>query len=137
MVKTQSQETNSLVIHAKLAVLRSYVENEAILESIPLFRGSKCKQTKQKGSEDCYETISLPFYKIIVSFFFFFNQDVNKTSSNCAIIGCNLSKEHKLTQYKTQNGEPNYVDKFFFTFFQELPVQKLGDRHPNTIELAS
>ena len=33
----------------------------------------------------------------------------NQTGSNCAIIGCNLSKKHKLALYKTQNGEPNYV----------------------------
>ena len=81
----------------------------------------------------------LLFYKIIVSFFSFLCQDVNKTRSNCAIIGCNLSKKHKLTQYKTQNGESNYVDhKFFFNFYQELPpVQSLGDRHPNTKELPS
>ena len=51
--------------------------------------------------------IFLPFYKIIVSFFSFLCQDANKTRSNCAIIGCNLSKKHKLTQYKTQNGESN------------------------------
>ena len=70
----------------------------------------------------------VPFHKIIVSFFSFFYQDVNKTRSNCAIIGCNLSKKHKLTLYKTQNG--------FFTR-SYLPAQNLGDRHPNTIELAS
>ena len=40
-----------------------------------------------------------------------------------AIIDCNLSKKHKLTQYKTKNGESNYVDdKFFFNFYQELPT---------------
>ena len=49
------------------------------------------------------------FYKIIVSFFSFFCQDANKTRSNCAIVGCSLSRKHKLTLYKTQNGEPNYV----------------------------
>ena len=67
------------------------------------------------------------------------NKDANKARSNCAIIGYNLSKKHKLTQYKTQNGESNYVDhKFFFNFYQELPpVQSLGVRHPNTIELPS
>ena len=70
-----------------------------------------------------YGLIFLPFYKIIVSFFSFLCQDANKTRSNCAIIGCNLSKKHKLTQYKTQNGESNYVDhKFFFNFYQELPT---------------
>ena len=35
-----------------------------------------------------------------------------------AIIGYNLSKKHKLTLYKTQNGESNYVDlRFFFNFY--------------------
>ena len=94
---------------------------------------------KSRAARTVYGLIFLPFYKIIVSFFSFLCQDTNKTRSNCAIIGCNLSKKHKLTQYKTQNGESNYVDhKFFFNFYQELPpVQSLGDRHPNTIELPS
>ena len=51
-----------------------------------------------------------------------------------------MSKKHKLTLHKTQNGESNYVDhKFFFNFFTRsyLPVQNLGYTHPNTIELAS
>ena len=60
--------------------------------------------------------VFLLFYKIIVSFFSFLCP--NKTRSNCAIICCNLSKKHKLTLYKTQNREPNYVDhKFFFNFY--------------------
>ena len=47
---------------------------------------------------------------------FFLCQDANKARSNCAIIGCNLSKKHKLTLHNTQNGEPNYVDhKFLVT----------------------
>ena len=79
------------------------------------------------------------FIRLLSVFFSFLCQDANKTRSNCAIIGCNLSKKHKLTQYKTQNGESNDVDhKFFFNFYQELsPLQSLGDRHPNTIELPS
>ena len=45
------------------------------------------------------------------------------TRSNCAIIGCNLSKKHKLTLRKAQNGESSYVDhKFLFNFYQELPT---------------
>ena len=63
-----------------------------------------------------YGLIFLPFYKIIVSFFLC--QDANKTRSNCAIIGCNLSKKLKLTLYETQNGESKHVDhKFFFNFY--------------------
>ena len=65
-----------------------------------------------------YELIFLPFYKIIVSLFSFLCQVAKKTRSNCSIIGCNLSKKHKLTLYKTQNGGSNYVEhKFFFNFY--------------------
>ena len=65
------------------------------------------------------------FYLFIrlLSAFLFLCQDVNKTRSNCAIIGCNLSEKHKLTLFNKQNGESNYVDhKFFFDFYQELPT---------------
>ena len=114
----QSQETDSLKTRAELAVLHTYVENQTRLEPILLYRASKCKQTKEQGSEDCLWTHILPFYKIIVRFFSFLCQVANKTRSNCAIIGCNLSKKHKLTLHKTQNGESNYVDhKFFFNFY--------------------
>ena len=44
---------DSLETRAELAVLRTYVENQAILESILLYRASKCKQTKEQGAEDC------------------------------------------------------------------------------------
>ena len=93
---------------------------------------------KSKAARTVYGPIFLPFDKIMVSFFSFFCQDASKAISNCAMIGCNLSKKLKATMYKIQNGEPNYVDhKFFFNFCQELPVQNPGDRHPNTIELVS
>ena len=108
---------NSLETRAKLAVLRTYVENQAILEPILLYRASKCKQTKEQAARTVYGLIFLPFYKIIVSFFSFSCQDANKTRSNCAMIGCNLSKKHKLTR-------------------SYLPVQNLGDKNPNTAELA-
>ena len=49
---------------------------------------------------------------------FFLCPDANKARSNCAIIGCNASKKYKLTLFKTQNAEPNYVDhNFFFNFY--------------------
>ena len=58
------------------------------------------------------------FITLLSAFFSLLCQDANKTRSNCPIIHCNLSKKHKLTLYKTQNGEPNYVDhKFFFNFY--------------------
>ena len=72
-------------------------------------------EPKSRAARTAYGPIFLPFYKIIVSFFSFFCQDANKTGRNCAIIGCNMSKKHKLALYKTQSSEPNYVDhKFFF-----------------------
>ena len=78
---------------------------------------------KSRAARTVYGLIFLPFYKIIVSFFYFLCQDSNKTRSNCAIIGRNLSKKLKLTLYKIQNGESNYVDhKFFVNFYQELPT---------------
>ena len=44
-----------------------------------------------------------------------------KQDQNCTIIGYSLSKKHKLTLNKAQNGESNYIDhKFFFNFYQEL-----------------
>ena len=61
-----------------------------------------------------YGPIYLPFNVIIVSFFSFLCQDANKTGSNCAIIGCNLSKKHTLALYKTQGGKPSYVVYKFF-----------------------
>ena len=44
---------DSLETWAELAVLRTYIENQAILEPILRYRASKCKQTKEQGSEDC------------------------------------------------------------------------------------
>ena len=48
--------TNSLETRTEPAVLRTYVENQATLEPILLYRASKCEQTKEQGSEDCLWT---------------------------------------------------------------------------------
>ena len=47
---------DTLETRAELAALRTYVEKQAILEPILLYRTSKCKQTKEQGSEDCLWT---------------------------------------------------------------------------------
>ena len=59
--------------------------------------------------------------------------------SNCDRIGCNLSNKHKLTLYKTQNGESNLVTiSSSLIFTRSYPsVQNLGDIHPNIKERAS
>ena len=54
--KALSQEIDSLETRAELAVLRIYVENQAILEPILLYGESKYKQTKEESSEDCLWT---------------------------------------------------------------------------------
>ena len=51
-----SQETDSLETLAELAILRTYVENQAVLEPILLYRVAKCKKAKKQGSEDCLWT---------------------------------------------------------------------------------
>ena len=43
----------SLETWAELAILCTYVEKQAILKPILLYRALKCKQTKEQGSEDC------------------------------------------------------------------------------------
>ena len=58
-----------LETRAGLAVLRTYVENHAILEPIPLYWASKCKQTKEQGSEDCLWTHILNFLWLLSVFF--------------------------------------------------------------------
>ena len=86
------------------------------------------------------DSYSYFFIRLFSVFFFFYVKMQKKIRSNCSIIGCDLSKKHKLTLYKTQNGEPNDVDhKSFSLHFTSsyLHVQILGDRHPNTKELAS
>ena len=89
-----------------------------------LFTGHQnVNKPKSREARTVYGLIFLPFYKIIASFFSFLCQDANKTRSNSAIIDCKLSNKHKLTKYKTQNGESNYVDhKFFINFYQGLPT---------------
>ena len=71
---------DSLETRAELAVLRIYVENRAILETILLYRSSKCKQIKEQGSEDCLWTHIFAFlYDYCQPLFFFFCQDAKKS----------------------------------------------------------
>ena len=53
---SHKKRKDSLEIWAELAVLRTYVENQAILQPILFYRASKCKQTKVQGSENCLWT---------------------------------------------------------------------------------
>ena len=63
-VRRATQETR-----AELAVLRTYAENQDILEPILLYRPSKCKQTKKQGSEDCLCFYFYLFISLLSAFF--------------------------------------------------------------------
>ena len=77
--KNLSEKTNhdhkkrkdSLEARTKPIVLRAYIENQAILELILLYRASKCKQTQKKGSRTVYGPTIFTFCEIIISFFLF------------------------------------------------------------------
>ena len=64
---------DSLEMRAELVVLCIYVENQAILEPILLYRGSKCKQTKEQGSKDCLLTHIFTFLEHYCQLFFLFS----------------------------------------------------------------
>ena len=58
---SHKKRKDGLKTRAKLAVLRTYVEKQAILEPILLYLAPKCKQTKEQGSEDCLWTYIFTF----------------------------------------------------------------------------
>ena len=97
-IHSHKKRKDSLETQAEPAILCVYVENQAILEPILLYRASKYKQTKEQGNEDCKWTHMFTFSHdyFTVFFSFFFCQNSNITGSNCPIIGWNLSKKHKL-----------------------------------------
>ena len=59
------KQKESLEARAEVAVLRTYVENQAILEPTLVYQASKCKQTKEQGGEDCLSIMDSYFYLFI------------------------------------------------------------------------
>ena len=55
-ITSHKKRKDSLETRVELAVLRTYVESQAIIEPILPYRASKCKQTKEQDSEDCLWT---------------------------------------------------------------------------------
>ena len=47
---SHKERNDSLGKQAELAILRAYVENQATIEPILIYRASKCKQTKEQDS---------------------------------------------------------------------------------------
>ena len=69
---SHKKRKDSLKTRAEPAVLRTYVENQAILEPTLLYRLSKCKQTKEQGSEDYLWTYIFTFLCDYCQLFFLF-----------------------------------------------------------------
>ena len=67
---SHKKRKDSLETRAKPAVLCVYVENQAIIEPILLYRVSKCKQTKEQGCEDCLWTHIFTFFRDYCTLFF-------------------------------------------------------------------
>ena len=86
---------------AKLAVLRTYVDNQAVLEPILPHLASKYKQTQKQSIRVVYGPTFLPLGEIFISFFSLLGQDVIKPESNSVIIACDLSQKHKLAPFHT------------------------------------
>ena len=75
-------------------------------------------KSKNRAARTVYGPIFFPFYVFIIRCYSFSCQGANIAGCNCAIIGLNLSQKHKLALYKTQSGEPNYLDnKILFQYF--------------------
>ena len=71
--KAASENAHETIVElaVELAVLRSYVENQAILELILLYRASKCKQTKQRARQrglfmDSYFSLFIRLLSVLV-----------------------------------------------------------------------
>ena len=71
-IHSRKKRKVSLETRAELPILRTYAENQAMLEPIFLYRPSKCKRTKEKGNEDCLWTHIFTFLYDYCQLFFFF-----------------------------------------------------------------
>ena len=108
---SQKKWKDSLETQAKPTALCVYVENQAIVEAILLYRASKCKQTKEQRSEDCLWTHIFTFLRDYYTFFFPFF--LPKYKYNRIKLCYNTLQFVKETQFSTIlniDGEPNYVN---------------------------
>ena len=69
---SHKKRKDSLETQAEQVVLCVYVESQAILEAILLYRASKYKQNKEQGSEDSLWTSIFTFLRDYYTYFVFF-----------------------------------------------------------------
>ena len=101
---------DSLETGAEPAVLRTYVENQAILEPIPLYRASKSKQTKEQGSEECLWTYIFAF---LCEYCQLFLPRCEQNRIKLYYNRLQFVKETQLTLYQTQSREPTFGKNTF------------------------
>ena len=145
-----------------MTILRTYVENQAILGLILLDSASKCKQTKEPGSEDCFWTHIFIFLWDYCQVFFFFlsrckRKRIKLWYDRFQLVKKNQKNPATITQVSTASNTKWTAKKrtsyvffifyfyiiflyffiFFYIFYILLQAQKLEDWHPNTIKLTS
>ena len=106
-----------------MTILHTYVENQAILGFILLYSASKCKQTKEPGSEDCFWTHIFIFLLDYCQVFFFFLSRCKRNTMKLCYNRFQLKKQqqqqqqHKLALHQTQSGQPKNEHHMFFLYF--------------------
>ena len=108
-----------------MTILHTYVVNQAILGLILLYSASKCKQTKEPGSEDCFWTHIFIFLLDYCQVFFFFLSRCKRNTMKLCYNRFQLKKQqqqqqqqqHKLALHQTQSGQPKNEHHMFFLYF--------------------
>ena len=104
---SHKKRKDSLKTLAELAALRSYIENQTLLERILLYWASKCKQTKEQGSENCLWT-NIDCCQL----FYFFCQDAKQNKIKLCYKRLQFVKETQINtciKHRTESREPNNV----------------------------
>ena len=82
---------DSLETQTQPAVIYVFVENQAILKPILLYRAWKYKENWRLGRRTVYEPTFITFLWGKYKYFLYIGQTVDMSGSNWAIIACDLS----------------------------------------------
>ena len=99
----------------------------AILEPILLYRGSKCKQTKQKASEDSLRTHIFTFLCDYCERFFFFLSIFKQSKINMCYYRLQFVTETQIHSIKHRaEGRTMQIIRFFQSFARRYMYNNLG-----------
>ena len=113
VISVHKKRKDSMETRAKLAVLCTFGKTKLYKNPFFFIVYQNVEKPWSRAAKTVYETIFLPFYVVIISFFLFtikMQIYCNRIKVCCAITGCNYPKKHKLALYQTQSGEPNYIN---------------------------